>query len=256
MKPRFACWLLLVLTAIAPLARAQTVGQAVAQIQRERIQASYLLAFGRKASDAEVGYWSKQNPKSVAQLVGLHNTYLVRDEATHRETIRRSYQDTLGVAPKPEETKHWMSGGDNYTELVKKHLGWLKQNPAEYEKVIRRSYQSVLRRAPDGAELAYWKSQGTFSHAVLAACHEDWTKRNATTARVAGGKPTPAATSRYLATMAVSPTIATEARTAANLIGNDAGSIVGNAGGNIVAAGAGNLVAAGGGNIVAAGAGN
>lgn len=235
---------------VASLLSAQTVGDAVAKIHRERIQASYLLAFGRLATDAEVKHWTGQNPKSVAELVTKHRDYLTRDTGTHQDTIRRSYLAALGVAPKPEEIRHWMSGNDTYTGLVKNHVNWLKANPAEYEKVIKRSYQTVLGRQPTPAEVSHWKGQGVFAHYVLAACHEDWKRRGG-----AGlAKPVFPASTSFAATVQVTPNIMNETRSAvSSLIGNDAGSIVGNAGGNLVAAGGGNLVAAGGGNMVAAG---
>lgn len=233
--------------------RAQTVGQAVARIHRERILSSYLLAFGRPATEDEVKYWLGQNPKSVADLVTRHRDYLGRDRGTHQDTIRRSYLAALGRAPTDAEIKHWMGGTDSFTTLVNHHVAWLRSNPAEYENVIKRSYQNILGRAATGAETSHWKGQGVLAYSVLAACHDDWKKRG-------GERPGRAvlpAASPHLHTVSVSPEVFAEARVAlGSLIGNDGGSIVGNAGGNLVAAGAGNMVAAGGGNMVAAGGGN
>lgn len=236
----------------------------VAQIQRERIQASYFIAFGRKAEDPEVAYWAKQNPKSVSELVTRHNEYLQRDQGTHRDTIQRSYSHALGRPAKDGEINHWMGGADNYTELMKKHLDWLRANPTQYEEVVRLSYDRALGRKAKTPEVDWWKSQGTFSFVMLAAAHEDWAKRNGVNGPTPSGRQSAAVNSRHLVVFPVSQTVAREAVAAARLIGNDAGSligndggsIVGNAGGNIVAAGAGNIVAAGAGNIVAAGAGN
>lgn len=243
----------LILALVFPALPAQTVGEAVAKVQRERIQSSYLIAFGRLATHDEVKYWSGQNPKSVAELVSRHRDYLKRDTGTHQDTIRRSYVAALGTNPKPAELKHWMGGSDTYAGLVKNHIEWLKGNPAEYEKVIKRSYQTVLGRAPTTAEVNYWKGQGTFAYYVLASCHEDFKRRGGAGAPKAVFPSAPT----FAATVQVSPNILGETRSAiSSLIGNDAGSIVGNAGGNLVAAGGGNMVAAGGGNMVAAGGGN
>ncbi len=156
---------------------AQKVGDAVAQIHRERVQSSYLISFGRLATDAEVKHWVGQNPKSVAELIMKHRDYLVRDTGTHQDTIRRSYQAAFGTTPKPAEIQHWMGGNDTYTGLVKNHINWLKSNPAHYDEVIKRSYQNVLGRPAKPAEVSYWKGQGVFAYYVLAACHEDWKKR-------------------------------------------------------------------------------
>lgn len=252
MKKLLVCLVALSSGFFASGVNAETIGQAVAKLQ-QRIQASYLLAFGRLAKDDELKFWTGQNPKSVAELVGRHREYLGRDQGTHEDTIRRSYFAALGTGPKPTEIKHWMGGTDTFTTLVSNHVTWLRGNPAEYESVIKRSYQNVLGRPAKDAEVAYWKGQGVFAYSVLAACHEDWKKRGGERS----GKAMLPATSPHLHAVAVTPDIFAETRSAVStLIGNDGGSIVGNAGGNIVAAGAGNMVAAGGGNIVAAGAGN
>lgn len=237
----------------SPSLRAETVGQAVAKIQRDRVQSSYLIALGRLASDDEVKYWSSQNPKSVTELVARHRDYLARDNGTHQDVIRRSYLAALGKSPNGSEIQHWMGGTDTYTNLVVNHVNWLRSNPAEYEAVIKRSYQNVLGRQPKAAEINHWKSQGVFAYCILAACHEDWKRR--------GGEGTAKAavptSSSYLSSVAVSSNILSESRSAVgSLIGNDAGSMVAAGAGNMVAAGAGNMVAAGAGNMVAAGAGN
>lgn len=243
------------------------------QVQRERIQASYLLAFGKKATDAEVVYWAKQSAQSIADLIAAHRRYLKQDVGTHRETIKRSYIDALGRDPIENEYKHWLTGDDTYTQLMKNHITWLRGNPAEYEKVIRRSYRLVLNSTPTGAEINYWKGQGTLSYAMLAAAHDWWKKQNPSSSAKPAAKATVAPTNTtYLTVAPVSAAVAAEAIKAAGLVGNDGASLVGNdgaslvgndgaslvaaGGGNLVAAGGGNLVAAGGGNLVAAGGGN
>jgi hypothetical protein len=235
--------------------RAQTVGDAVARIHRERIQASYLIALGRLATEDEVKYWIGQNPKSVSDLVTRHRDYLTRDNGTHQDVIRRSYLAALGKPPSGSEMQHWMAGSDTYTNLVTNHTNWLRSNPAQYVEVIKRSYQNVLGRPAKDAEVNHWKNQGVFAYCILAACHEDWKKR--------GGEATATATkavptsSSFLNTVSVSPNILSESKLAvSSLIGNDGASMVAAGGGNMVAAGGGNMVAAGGGNMVAAGGGN
>ncbi len=226
------------------------------QVQRERIQSSYLLAFGRAATDAEVGYWSKQNAQTIADLIAGHRRYLKQDLGTHRTTIRRSYIDALGREPNDGEYRHWLAGDDTYTQLMKNHMSWLRGNPAEYDGVIRRSYNLVLKRAPTGAEIAYWKGQGTLSYAMLAAAHDSWKKQNPSGGAKVSGRSSVSASTPFLTTVTISPAVAAEAVKAAGLVGNDGASLIGNDGGSLVAAGGGNLVAAGGGNLVAAGGGN
>lgn len=243
-------FLALFVSLLATAATAQT------QVQRERIQSSYLLAFGRAATDSEVVYWSKQSAQSIADLIAGHRRYLKQDAGTHRAMIRRSYIDALGREPNEGEYKHWLGGDDTYTQLMKNHVSWLRGNPGEYEGVIRRSYRLVLNRAATAPEIAYWKSQGTLSYALLAAAHDGWKKQNPSGGTKTSGPATVSSGTTYLATATVSPAIAAEARNAAGLVGNDGASLIGNDGSTLVAAGGGNLVAAGGGNLVAAGGGN
>lgn len=235
---------------ISTVSAQQKMKDVVAQIHRDRIQASYLIAFGRKATEDEIKFWAQHSPKSVEYLVGRHNEYLSQNPGVKRDAVRLSYLHAFGTEPEEGHYRHWVPGSDNYTGLMTKHLQWLRGNAAEYEAVLKRSYDRVLRRGPDKAELDWWKKQGTFSFILLAAAHEDWASKNGVKAPTVTGKPTLKVTSSFLSTVTVQPEVAKEA---ARLIGNDAGSLIGNDAGSLVAAGAGNMVAAGGGNMVAAG---
>lgn len=258
-----------ILTILVSTALLVTAG--FADTVSQRIQASYLIAFGRNASGGEVTYWTQQNPRSVSDLVTGHRQFLSRDAATHRATIRRSYIDALGREPNNGEYQHWMGGNDTYTQLMKNHVSWLAGNPGEYEAVIKRSYRFVFNRQPNTAELQYWRSQGTVSYALLVATHDTWRRANPSTPKTSGTAKV-AADSSFLATAVVSRTIAQEARLASgligndgstlvaagggNLIGNDGSTLVGNDGASLVGNDGASMVAAGGGNLVAAGGGN
>jgi len=249
-KTILAATLSLLALAVSP-AQAQN-----ASVAAERVQASYMIAFGRAASNDEVAYWTKQNPQSVAALVQNHRTYLSRDAGTHRATITRAYIDAMGRNPTEAEIKYWSGGNDPYATLMKNHISWLGSNPGEYDNVIKRSYQYALHRQPNAGELKYWKSQGILSYAMLVACHEDWKRRNGSNSSQTSGGVSIAANSSVLQTVSLSPAIGNEARVAANIVASGAGNIVASGAGNIVASGAGNIVASGAGNIVASGAGN
>lgn len=232
---------------------------ALAQVSADvaqRVQASYLLAFGRAANGGEVTYWARQNVHSVGDLVNLHRQYLSRDAGTHRATIARAYIDAMGRNPTEAEITYWSRGTDTYSQLMKNHVSWLGGNPAEYENVIRRSYQYALGRQPTPAEIRYWKGQGTLSYAMLVACHEDWKRRNGAAAQKTSGGLAIAANVPVLATLTVSPAIANEARAASGLVSTNGGNVIAAGGGNVIAAGGGNVIAAGGGNVIAAGGGN
>lgn len=230
---------------LAPRAQAQ-----VSPEVRERVQASYLIAFGRSATDAEVAYWAKQKPASVSDLVANHRNYLSRDTATHRDTIKRAYNDALGRNPTEAEIKYWSGGNDTYMKLMQNHVSWLAGNPAEYDAVIKRSYKFALGTTPNADAIHYWKSQGTLSYVMLVACHQDWKRRNA--AGKPSGKPAIASQVPALNALPVSPAIAHEAR-AAGVIAPGGGNVISPGGANVIAPGGGNVIAVGAGNVIAAG---
>lgn len=227
------------------------------QLRSERIQASYMLAFGRAPQSTEITYWQGRNESnSIADLLRNHKTYLGQDANTRTATIRRAYIDAMGRNPSADEIKYWSAYNQTYTELMKNHVQWLGGNPAEYEKVIKASYQFVLNRQPSAAEVGYWKGQGTYSYAMLVGCHEDWKKKNPPTAQKTSGRAELSTSSSYLSLVPLSAAIAIEARNSVGLVAAGGGNMVAAGGGNLVAAGGGNIVAAGGGNMVAAGGGN
>lgn len=221
----------------------------------DRIQASYLLSFGRLANSGELQYWNGQGQKSVQQLVDNHKAYIKSNMGSiGKDIIIKSYVDALGYRPSQSEINYHAQFGRTYSEMMSNHLVYIKGLPAEYEKVIKRSYQTVLGRQPNAGELSYWKGQGVFSYMVLVNCHQDWKNRNA-----AGQSQTAAISSSapVLATATVSSSVMTETKNVyAGLVAAGGGNVVSAGGANLVAAGGGNLVAAGGGNLVAAGGGN
>lgn len=255
MKQRWNFLLMGVVFALPVFAFAQDARQ----LKRERIQASYMLAFGRAPQESEITYWQGRNDaNTIEQMVNLHKDYFKSNRAANNEVIAKAYLDALGRNPIQSELDYWAKGSNSYVELMKNHISWLSGNPAEYEKVIKRSYSFVLGRQPDAGEISYWRGQGVFSYVLLVGCHEDWKRRNNNNSgakKTSGASQIPASPT-YVALVPVSAQVATEARSFAGLVAAGAGNLVAAGGGNLVAAGGGNLVAAGGGNLVAAGAGN
>ncbi len=229
----------------------------------QRIQASYLLAFGRLANSGELTYWNSQGKKSVQQLVDGHKTYIRSNMGSiGREVIIKSYVDALGYRPTEGEIKFHTQYPRTYTEMMNGHLVFVQGNPAEYEKVITRSYQMILGRKPSLDEIKYWKGQGIISYMILANNHQDWKNRNAALQAQAQPQAQPQAQSTALSTTApllavasVSGDVLIEVKEASKGLSSSAGAVP-TGGGNMVAAGGGNMVAAGGGNMVAAGGGN
>jgi len=235
----------------------QTVGDAVAKLRKERIQASYLLGFGRLPSEGEIQYWqSRTDAVKVDDFINQHRKYIASNPSIQKEVIKKAYHDALGRDPVQGEYDYWSKGTDSYTMLIGKHIYWLTSNPAEYELVIKRSYQKVLGKAPSADEMKYWKSQPVYAYDVLISLHEDWKKRTGGTGQSTAGTTLSSASS-YLQTVTVSADVLKEVKLSFNsLVAAGGGNMVAAGGGNMVAAGGGNLVAAGGGNMVAAGGGN
>ena len=219
----------------------------------ERIQASYLLAFGRLPSSGEITYWNGQGQKTVQQLVDNHKGYIKTNQASiGREVIIKSYIDSLVYRPSQAEINYHAAFNRNYTEMMSNHLLYVKGQPTEYEKVIKRSYQTILGRQPSTNEINYWKSQGLLSYMILVNCHQEWKNKNTASKTTSITLNAP-----LLATASVSSSVLSETKAVySSLVSPGGGNVVAAGGGNIVAGGAGNIVAGGAGNIVAAGGGN
>src|SRR6476469_10380334 len=158
------------LTSLLLLAGAFFLLPSISKAQTEKIQkiqASYMLAFGRMPDAGEINYWNGQAEKSVKDHLANHAKYAHDNPGEKRKLIIKSYVDALGRNPTEQEIQYWSKGYDLYYTLMKNHISWLGGNPAEYEKVIKRSYQTMLGRQPDAGELAYWKGQGTLSYVTL-----------------------------------------------------------------------------------------
>ncbi|WP_316787178.1 hypothetical protein [Pedobacter frigiditerrae] len=232
-----------------------TMALRVSAQNTERVQASYLLAFGRLPSSGELTYWNGQGQKSVQWLVDNHKGYIKSNQGTiGKEIIVKSYVDALGYRPSQSEINYHAAFNRTYTEMMSNHLVYVKGVPSEYEKVIKRSYQTVFGRQPNAGELSYWKSQGLFSYMILVSCHQDWKNKNSSGQ---SQKMAIATNAPFLVTATVSQSVMNETKTTfAGLVSPGGGNMVAAGGGNMVAAGGGNMVAAGGGNMVAAGGGN
>lgn len=233
------CFRLLVALLCVALLPLQNFAQS-SQEKKEKIQASYMLAFGRQPDNGELNYWLSQPDKSVSQHLQNHRQYASSERSFKKSLIIKSYKDALGRTPSENEIKYWIDGTDLYIDLAQKHVQYLSTASAEYEAVIKRSYQFVLNRQPSSAEISYWKSQGTFSYMILVGCHEQWKKANGQAQKTSGSNTI--APSPSLVVIPVSNKIANETKAAINMNS-----------GNVIAAGSGNVVAAGSGNVVAAG---
>jgi hypothetical protein len=238
-----------------PAALALSFATAAAQPtgQIERIGASFMLAFGRSPSAAEVGHWAGQGEFSVSALVARHRQQLQGDAAMARATAVRAFQDAFGRAPGAEESASWSGDAITYTELVRRHLQWLAAHPADYAQVLGRAYQQVIRRDVYAEETDYWKTQDTLSYTLLVGCIEDWARRNQPGLMVTSGTATISVNSSFLSTLRLSPAVAAEARAAAGMVPVSEAERVANPGRNVIAAGADKVFSSGHIHFVAAG---
>jgi hypothetical protein len=225
---------MIIVTMVSATAQSQDV-------KTERITVAYMIAMGRKPSSGELNYWKGQGNLSVEQLVENHRQYLAGDKASKRAMIIKAFKNSYGRNPSESEIATNMNQNMTYAQWMNNHLAWLKKSSGDYVNVIKNSYKTVFGREPNTGELNFWKSQPVMSHMILAACHEDWKRKNGNTAKTSGAN-TIGTSSSYVDLFKVG-----------NEVANEASKLIGPAGGNVIAPGGGNVVSSGGGNVVAAG---
>ena len=218
----------------------------------ERIAASFVLALGRTPTTADVEQWAKDGPRTVADFFNRHREALRHDAAAGREVAVKAAQDALGRAPSEDELRR-LSDGEIYAEIVQRHIQRLGGNPLEYEQVMHRAYRLHLQRDAYAVELDYWRARPTLSFALLAACVENWARRNQPGLMATAGVPSVSVNSPYLAAVRLSPAVAAEARAAAGLPPPDDAALAAALGRHIVAPGAGTVASVGGIHFAAAG---
>jgi hypothetical protein len=237
---------------MAALLSTSVFGQSADDLKRQSIQASYLLALGKKATQSEVNYWMGQTISGdmVKTLYENHRNWLQGNPEVKKDMIRRSFKDCYGRTPSESEVNTNMKMNWTYTDWMENHRAWLKKTPGDYAKAIEFAYQNVLSRQPSSSELSYWKGKGAMAAYVIAACLDQCKKAgnssNCVTSSVSS-------TTRYANALEVAPKIATSA---GGLIGAAGGNVVSGGGANVIAPGGGNVIAAGGMNVIAAGGGN
>jgi hypothetical protein len=220
--------------------------------QEERIAASFLLALGRTPSAAEIQLWSRQEPLSLADLVARHRRQLQDDPAAQRAVIIRAGEDAFGRVPGEDEVRG-MAGAGTYADVMRRHLQSVADRPAEYERVLNRAYRLVLQRDAYSVEIDYWKRQPVLSFALLAACIEDWARRNQPGLMATTGVASVSINSAYLSTVRLSPAVAAEARAAAGSARPGDAASASALGRHVVAPGAEQVASVGGIHFAAAG---
>lgn len=210
--------------------------------RKDRIMASYLVAFGILPETGEINYWMGDplSNKTVNDLVNEHKKNIANQQSLQDRAIRNSYQDVLGRAPRADEYKTWRPLKLTYTDLVSRHLQFLKDYPSAFEDVIRQTYKSEFGRYPSAQELANWKSWGVRSYVSIVREHQ----KNKKSGMFASNQPSTRVVSSKKSGVQV---------LLSNRISEEMNRIP-NAG--VIATGGGNVIATGGGNVISTGGGN
>lgn len=143
----------------------------------------YMEVFGRPPVPKESQYW-RQQQMPYSQMIDEMKAWLRKPEGAKdlSETIERSYQNSFGRAPKPDELAYWRSEVKakhyGYTHIIQHSRDWIKKNgDKEREEVIERAYKHAFGRLPKYSELSYWDKQmakdGTNYSELVEKCI-DW----------------------------------------------------------------------------------
>jgi len=237
---------------IAAFLSTSVFAQNANDLKRQSIQTSYLLALGKKATQAEENYWMGQTITGdmVKTLYENHRNWLQGNPEVKKDMIRRSFKDSYGRTPSENEVSTNMKMNWTYTDWMENHRAWLKKTPSDYLNAIEFAYSNVMGRKPSTAEVSYWKGRGAMAAYVISGCL-DQCKRSGNSSNCVNNALS--ATTRYASAIEVDAKIAT---TASSLIGSAGGNVVSAGSMNVIAPGGGNVIAAGGMNVIAAGGGN
>lgn len=228
------------------------------EARKDRIIASYMLAFGRPPQQAEVNYWLTDplSNKMVTDLVEKHRSNMNKvDRSLRLAAVKQSYIDAFGRAPRQDEIDYWMGSVNTYAEMVQKHVEWFSTRPDEWVKVIKASYQMAFKRAPKPDELAYWKGQPARSFFSLVVQHDEFIRNNPQQ----GPKNSTANTSiiKKENKVTITPSVLAEIKMiGGSVISTGGGNVISTGGGNVISTGGGNVISTGGGNVISTGGGN
>jgi hypothetical protein len=215
----------------------------------ERVAASFVLARGRAPVPAEIEAWAVPAASAFSAMMARHAQQLGADQGEQRAVALKAEFDAFGTHGGGPPADAQTAGG-TYLERMRRHLDWLGSHPEGYTQVIQRAYRLVLRREAYPPELGYWARQPVLPFALLAACIDDWARRNQPGLTVTSGPAAVNVNSPYLVTVRLTPALAAEVRAAAGFERPRNAAL----GYHVVAPGAGRVGSVGGIHFVAAGA--
>lgn len=176
---------------------------------RERSIVAHAIAFGR----VPVAPTEIDATVPLSATVENHRAALERDVAARAGVARAAWLDAFGCEPSESELRGESTLALTYAARMQRHLARLATEPAEYRETIRRAYARVVQRDAYPEELDYWRPHGALPFVALAACVEDWARRNQPGLMATTGTPTVPARSRFVTIVPLSPETAAEART-------------------------------------------
>jgi len=229
-----------VLSVAAVIALTTSLFAQNSQERKERIQASYLIAFGSLPQQGELNYWMTDplSLRSVNELVEQHRRNMKNDVQLKYKAINNSYFDAMGRLPETREVNYWKAGNETYAELVTKHVQWMAGNPAEFEKAINFSYLREFNRNAKPEEIKSWKNAGTRSY--LGICQEH--RKNIAAGIFDEKKKQQVIKKSGVVEVKFSSAIANEVSKIS------AAGVISTGGGNCISVGGGNVISTGGGN--------
>jgi hypothetical protein len=144
----------------------------------------HLEVFGRPPLPNEATYWKAQQ-LTRTQMIDQLKLWLRKPEGSGElsATIERSYMNSFGRKPTPEELAYWQAEVKakhyGYTHIIDASRQWLKSaaGAADREPTIDRAYTRAFGRKAKPQEMSYWKSkmqqEGTTFTELVDRCI-DW----------------------------------------------------------------------------------
>jgi hypothetical protein len=211
--------------------------------RKDRIMASYLVAFGILPEQGEVNYWVTDplSLKTVTDLVNKHKENIGSNQSLQDRAIRNSYQDALGRAPNADEYRTWRPLKLTYTELMSRHMEFLKNYPSAFEEVIRLTYKNEFNRNASAQEVTNWKSWGVRSYLAIAREHQ----KNKKAGMFASGSNT---SSKIISNKQSGVQLQLSGKVSDELNRIASAGVISTGGGNVISTGGGNVISTGGGN--------
>ena len=142
--------------------------------RRDMITRSYLEAFRRTPSDAEVATWNnflRDRGYTYWEVVIHHRKYVLANPKTSPQDIDTAYKTAFGREARPAEVAHWQSQVlMNADQLVALHRDFIKGDENVRRDIVRRAYKDALKTSPSQNHMDYYEPllrQNAYTYAEL-----------------------------------------------------------------------------------------